>query len=390
MAESNNQFIVGQRPGSESDDALNQLFRTSIAEAGSNAGRTWNIVDLWDSSEKAEKIAEKLDPADNKGVSVEVSEKDEYGHQKVSYGQCTHCGKELEKPSGTGFCSNACFLKHKLNLIKGGIDDLREETEDIVGNIAKAVELANGVLSLLSDMQQLLASLAARALDDRYLVYFKTKLNIVILYLRYQVNRLLIWKNNLMIAALDKVQKGINVANSALGSAFDAIQKGIDAVMALIDQFNQKYKIAYDVIVQSLIPFLLDPEALHFGVTPRSLTYYPGKEANKIPNVNLNDSNGDVIDMDGLQEVVRGAFPRITEPEYLMDPTAFKARMMLSDYNYIAIQKMVEPILDLMKLGSEPMPKYEKLNITNAWWMVYLLLAFGPEAQKHYGLPFYP
>jgi hypothetical protein len=88
-----------------------------------------------------------------------------------------------------------------------------------------------------------------------------------------------------------------------------------------------------------------------------------------------------------IETTVENMFPPIQEYEYLMDPKAFNVRKLLSPMNYSAIQKFVDPLMMLMSIGTQALPKYEKLTPINIWWVLFLLSDFGPYCQKHYALP---
>ena len=125
-------------------------------------------------------------------------------------------------------------------------------------------------------------------------------------------------------------------------------------------------------------------------MTPRSMMKIPGQLVNKLDNYNVNDSCGNVLFADQIDTVVRTAFPPITEAEYLMVPGAFNVRKKFSPENLSAVMALLNTLTMLLKGPTEPLPKYEDLKITNIWFMLFLILSWGPMGLKHFASPIYP
>jgi len=375
---------------------MEELAATASTVEGVIAGKTSGASGLWKFVEDSTKVLDFCDPkklAESGKLPLTNRKRDgrfdKEGNGEI-YGHCEECGKALDKPSKDGFCSRVCALKHCAANISGEITELKEKKENLMSKLNSVVELTNTLTGLISDTATELASLPNKVLDPRWETYFKVRLNILKTYLTKTVNDLLIQKNYWMMHQVEKSKALLGgKVNEALGS-LDKVKKATDAAKKICDQMEATYDKAYQTVVNSLAPWKLEPESINFNMTPRSNTYFPGKFAVKLKNNNSNDSICDVIDIDKIYSIVENSFPHITEEEYVMEPEAFNIRKLFSEYNVRSIKEVIEQLMPLLKLGSEPLPKYEDLKLTNPWWMVFLLTSFLPQAKKHYALPFCP
>lgn len=375
---------------------MKELAEQSASVEGALAGKTSNVADLWKFIFDTTKVLDFNDPkklADfgkiplKNRTSTGRFDKEVYGE---TYGHCEECGKPLKKPSKDGFCSLVCALKHCQSNVTCEITDLKEKEENLMAKLNAVVQLTNTFANQISKTTAELAALPGRALDSTWEVYFKVKLTNLRIYLKRNINDLLIEKNNWMMHQADKGKMLLG------GAVFDSlgsmakIKAAAEKAEALCAYMNSLYDKAYNAVVNALAPFKLEPESMNFNMTIRSNTYFPGKMAVKLKNFNQPDSIANVVNVDKIMDIVEGAFPHITQDEYVMDPEAFNSRKLRSEYNVKAIKTMIDNLMPTMKMGSEPLPKYEDLKVTNVWWMVFLTSSFLPQGQKHYALPFCP
>ena len=373
-----------------------ELAATAATIEGDIAGKTSDVASLWSFIEKTKKALDFCNPkklAEDKKIPTSIRTSDgkfdKLGNGEI-YGHCSECGKPLQKPSKDGFCSRVCALKHCAANITGEISSLKEKEENLKEKLGSVVEMVNAFTSQITETANELASLKDKVLDPRWETYFKVRLNSLKIYLTKTVNDLLIEKNYWM---MHQVERGKALLGDKIDSSLESlskIKKATDAAQKLCDQMNETYDKAYDTVVNSLAPWKLEPESMNFNMTARSMTYYPGKFAVKLKNNNSGDSICNVVDLDKITSIVDNAFPHIREEEYLMEPEAFNVRKLTSEYNVKGRKALINTLMPLMKLGSEPLPKYEDLKITNPWWMVFLLTSFLPQAKDHYALPFCP
>jgi len=374
---------------------MRELASSSTTVEGDIAGKTDGVAGLYKFIENLNKTLDYVDPKKLAELgSFKTSNKTSEGKIDKSetgiYGNCEECGKALEKPSSDGFCSKACAMKHFASNVSGTIADLKETKENFVTKINAVTSAVDTFTNSIGEVVSEISSLPGRALDPRWEIYFKVRLNTIQIYLKKCINDLLIQKN---MWVLHQVEKGKSMLHGKIGAALEPlekIQKVVEAAKKLVDQMNSLYDKAYKMVVNSLAPFKLDPESMNFNMTVRSNTYYPGKFAVKLKNNNTNDSICDVVNTDAISSLVENAFPHINENEYVMEPEAFNVRKVTSEYNRKAILKMTQALSLLLKLGSEPLPEYKDLKITNVWWLVFLLTSFEPQGQRHYALPFAP
>lgn len=395
---SENKSIMGD------DRYLNDMFRNAISSMGDKAGKTSGTEELFQKIETFKKTTKMMDPekvSDNDSIS-EHTHDPKTGKVYHDFGKCSVCGKPLDAPSSSGFCSLKCQIEYRLKIISGLILPIntvlaliKAKSDNIVGKLKAAVTITNTLVSAMKDLASDLTNIPNMNLDaDTYMIYFKAQLTAVIIRIKKEVNNILIWKNNLIIAELEKKEKNIDALSVApLQSLFSSINAVAAAADDLNTSFNTAYAAAQKVINIGLPMMKLEAESMNLGMTPKSMTVLPGKIVNKVPNENLYNSGfTNVITNFGtgmtmIETTVENMFPPIQEYEYLMDPKAFNVRKLLSPMNYSAIQKFVDPLMMLMSVGTQALPKYEKLTPINIWWVLFLLSDFGPYCQKHYALP---
>lgn len=362
-----------------------------IRTDGSIAGTTGGVADMYGQMQtlQASLMAVKPDEiADSSSASVSVV--DSSGNVTVPVYKCRQCGKTMDAPSSTGFCSRSCQLKYQTSLLGGKYSELKEDYEHVSARIQIAVNLSLNMIASLNSLNSMITSMLNMSLEDRTLLVMKKLSSILTVYIKQATRQVLVWKDNIILGQIDRVKSGVTLSssNAALGSYFktiDSIQKATDTLTA---SFNTAYGNAYKTVVSAMKPYLLEPESMNFGKTPRStFLVSAAKFANKIPPCNLTDSIVDIRKLTEYETIINSKFPTIQNAEYVEDPSVFRERMLLSEYNVTAVKMMLEPLEAVLSQASDPLPKYENLKISNVQWVVFLLSGWGGMTKKHFGFP---
>lgn len=374
---------------SVSENYIEDLIATKAETFGSESGITSvpKVVEINSEIENATKSMDGLDPDQGSGSDRSIS-KDENGKNIITYGVCSECGKPLEKPTKDNLCSLKCQMAHNMKHITQDIKSAQDKAENVQGKISNITDATNALMGILANMVGLLAKVQGMGLDPKYLNYFTVKINTVIQYAKKQIEFALISKNQKYLDQLNKGKNGMDTSAAGL-TPLKGMQKAIDAAQKMLESFQKMYDQIYQMVC-SIKPLCLQPESLHFAMTPRSMMKIPGQLVNKLDNYNVNDSCGNVLFADQIDTVVRTAFPSITEAEYLMAPGAFNVRKKFSPENLSAVLSLLNTLTMLLKGPTEPLPKYEDLKITNIWFMLFLILSWGPMGLKHFAFPIYP
>lgn len=383
--------------GENFDLELQKLEDENYTEYVSAAGVTSKVENIYKTLKDMKFVMQQLDPkkTDNGKTQDDADRKDTYGdgriHQQVD--KCPVCGGEMHTPTRTGVCSRKCELAINVQDLSKTIGSLQEKVNNVNGNVQTALNLVNSLMTCINQLPQILSQILSMGLDETYLMYFKVYLKVVELWVQLQINKVLIWKNNLIIKMLEKKKHGIDEACSALDSLFAGVNAAVDAVQQMADAFAQSYETLLSTIINSLTMFILEPQGVHFLFTIRSMS----RGANTMTMVRelkptqfapgAMDTKFVPIDQQTIVQMVRNAFPAMSDNDYMLDPTAFQARKALSNYNVDSIKQMVKPLLDLLRTATESLPKYENLKVTNVWWLAFLLMTWGPEGIVHFGFP---
>ena len=68
-----------------------------------------------------------------------------------------------------------------------------------------------------------------------------------------------------------------------------------------------------------------------------------------------------------------------------MDPDLFDVRLAISDQNAPAIQKLIRMLEFVMVFGGDFIPTYDRLSLTNIWFVIAILTCWGPWTRSIYG-----
>ena len=86
-----------------------------------------------------------------------------------------------------------------------------------------------------------------------------------------------------------------------------------------------------------------------------------------------------------IEQIVRKALPPITELEYFLEPTAFKVRWALSNNNAPLVKKMFQILEGLLVMGADTFPRYNRLKLSNVWFVLSILTGWGLQSRGVYG-----
>ena len=190
--------------GENFDLELQKLEDENYTEYVSAEGKTSGVANIYKTLKDIKHVMQQLDPKKTDGGETQddVDRKETYGDGRIYQHvlKCPVCGKEMkDTPTRTGVCSRACELAINAQDLSKTIGDLQEKVNDVNGNIQKALNLVNSLMSCIQQLPEILNQILSMGLDDSYLMYFKVYLKVVELWVQLQVNKILIWKNNLII-----------------------------------------------------------------------------------------------------------------------------------------------------------------------------------------------
>ena len=335
----------------------------------------------------------------------------EFGHYIKQGSICPVCGKHIDYLPGNGYCSLTCAGKDLLTKITSSLTgEYKTNTDDIIKKIQNIMDYFNLAFNVISKFPDILASFAK--LPEEYKSYATAKLNIIFLDIKTVINLLLIQKNKLIIKLLNKVKFGI--IDEKLAGLFETISTVLRTADALREQVENALGVAYEAINKANRMFYIGPHEYGFFTTLKSqqcicpfikkdpFTYPPDQLGMPYwgPGVMLVSLDMSMcqfnmelggksalsnIDNHKIVEAVRKVFKNITTPEYLMDPDLFDFRLALSDQNKNGVQKLMNILKNVMVIGGDFLPEYDRLNLTNIWFIVAILTCWGPWTKAIYG-----
>ena len=325
--------------------------------------------------------------------------------------KCPVCGKTVPFMPANGYCSLECAGKDLLKKLTSSISGEYEvETPEILNKIKNILDYFNLTLNVLTKIPDLLASFAK--LPQEYKDYATAKLNLVFLEIKKIINKLLIKKNELIIKLLRRIKFG--TIDAKLSKLFAAINSIISAVQVAKQALEKALNAAYKSISKASGLLYIGPQEYGFFMTLKSnmalcpfyktdaLTYPPeqlGKPfwGSGVINIAFDMSMCQFslnigaksalqnVDFEKINAVIRKIFRPITPPEYLMDPDLFDVRLAISDQNAPAIQKLIRTLESVMVFGGDFIPTYDRLSLTNIWFVIAILTCWGPWTRSIYG-----
>ena len=325
--------------------------------------------------------------------------------------KCPVCGKTVPFMPANGYCSLECAGKDLLKKLTSSISGEYEvETPEILNKIKNILDYFNLTLNVLTKIPDLLASFAK--LPQEYKDYATAKLNLVFLEIKKIINKLLIKKNELIIKLLRRIKFG--TIDAKLSKLFAAINSIISAVQVAKQALEQALNAAYKSISKASGLLYIGPQEYGFFMTLKSnmalcpfyktdaLTYPPeqlgkpfwgGGVINIAFDMSMCQFSLNIgaksalqnVDFEKINAVIRKVFRPITPPEYLMDPDLFDVRLAISDQNAPAIQKLIRTLESVMVFGGDFIPTYDRLSLTNIWFVIAILTCWRPWTRSIYG-----
>ncbi len=336
---------------------------------------------------------------------------DQFGHYLLKGGTCPVCGKHIDFMPGNGYCSLTCAAKDLLKKITQTLKGEYEvETPEIIERIKNILDYFNLVLNVVSKVPDILAGTAS--MPEEYRNYVTAKVNIVFLELKKIINLLLIKKDELIIKLLRRIKFG--TIDAKLSPLFAVINQVIKAVQLAKDALEKALAAAYNTINKVSGLFYIGPQEYGFFFTLKSNmamcpfyktdpTVYKAGQLGKpfwgmgVMNIAFDMSKCQFkldtgmksalqnVDFQKINKIVRKYFKPITAPEYLMDPELFDVRLALSDQNAPAIEKLVRLLEGTIVIGGDFLPTYERLKLTNIWFIVAILTTWAPTTRSIFG-----
>ncbi len=336
---------------------------------------------------------------------------DQFGHYLMKGGTCPVCGKHIDFMPSNGYCSLTCAAKDLLRKISETLKgEYTVETPEIIERIKNILDYFNLVLNVVSKVPDILAGTAS--MPEEYRNYVTAKVNIVFLELKKIINLLLIKKDELIIKLLRRIKFG--TIDAKLSPLFAVINQVIKAVQLAKEALENALAAAYNTINKVSGLFYIGPQEYGFFFTLKSNmavcpfyktdpTVYKAGQLGKpfwgmgVMNIAFDMSKCQFkldigmksalqnVDFQKINTIVRKAFPPITAPEYLMDPELFDVRLALSDQNAPAIEKLVRLLEGTIVIGGDFLPTYERLKLTNIWFIAAILTTWAPTTRSIFG-----
>lgn len=316
-------------------------------------------------------------------VSNFASNVDKLG-KAIKYGTpCPVCGKNMKHIPPGGYCSTDCFLKDIMNRVKNHTVKENDFIK-LVEQIQRTLQLLDVALNLLAELPQKVTGLAS--LPPYYKNYLQIRINMVFMTIKITINKILIIKNKLLIKILRPLQYGVML---------DELCKRLPIIKTIIETTGKLFKVL-DTTYSFVLSYLKSPtfglpgESYVWAATPRSIVTKPGLFYVEVPKsgslTSISPLNGGLtaLKVDKISELVRNLFPPIIPAEYLMPPKAFEVRLALSNKSDI-VKQFITVLETFLKAGPEYMPRYKDLSLKNPFFILAILIAWGPTAKEMFG-----
>lgn len=294
--------------------------------------------------------------------------------------QCAVCGKQVPWMPQFGYCSFECawedfknrleFRKYKDNPFQKYIDGIR--------NVLTYIDLA---MNLIMELPNKLKQIAK--LPPEYANYLKMQINKIFLKIKIVINKLLIYKNKLLLLILDPMKWG--VIGDKLGNWLEKIQP-------ILETYN-KIKTNVDLAVKAILNMMENPiytlpaGSFVWAQTLRGIINNPQYQFYvevPVPCPSPLGTALDCLDVNLIHKIVTTSFPSIKPIEYFYEPEVFDVRLALSDQS-----QAMRDILDFLeltcKVNVEYLPRYKDLNLKNPWYILAMLMSWGPKGRQQFG-----
>lgn len=255
--------------------------------------------------------------------------------------------------------------------VKGTIDTIKDITEFV----NKLIKLINSLPDLLQTILELPAA---------YIDYYLEKFNIVNLFIQKQILKLMIQKNKLLINIIRLIGSG-----STKDTGNFPVFAGIDAAIKAIEIATITFINAFNALLTAILgnPLMaLMPESMNFGITPKSM-----KPVTQIPVLTPNESITDVIMSEKVDTFIESLdITKRPEGNNIFVNEGFNKLIDGTNAVKDTVLNGIRAFGLTLLYNQEPLPKYEKLSITNLQFTAYILNSWGPTGKTCFGLPGYP
>lgn len=299
--------------------------------------------------------------------------------------KCPGCGTELDELPKAGFCSTKCALKYLSNKIIA----LVSKSGNKKSSVDKYLQTILDYINVTINLAQILPGITVhtQVLSSTYRKLTTLLINQAMLQLKQVINKILIWKNDLVERILKWVCSG--VVPDWLETLFTWLKMFQATLTKMKKMCNEMFGVVQGLIQATANVYGLEGEYMGFlsGFYPRSMKNHPGKMFVDLPvkTLNLKQSAIQIVNFDLIESLILAAFPPITAAEYFIDPDAFKKRVLWSDQNIAVVKPIIMNIEKYAKMGAEFLPTYENLNFKNVWFLVAMVFGWGPVTKEIYG-----
>lgn len=339
---------------------------------------------------------------------------DDMGRLFMNGSTCPVCGKRVRFMPSNGFCSINCALQDLLVRVResltGEYVKVSEKVQKKIDLIKEILDYINLSINLFAKLPDVLAGIMR--LPEEYKNYAIQKINIVFLSIKKIINKLLIFKNKLIISLLKRIKFG--TIDQKVQKMLEPINEIIQLVNMLKQKLNDALSVAIAAITKLNGQFYIGPQEYGFFMPLKSLvapcpyfktdaTVYPPEQLGRpywgpsVFNVAFDMSKCQLSldigiksalqnrDFKKINSIIKKVFLPIGELEYLMDPDLFDVRLALSDQNAPTIQKLVMQLQKVVVLGGDFIPSYDNLSLTNIWYIIAILSCWGPWTRAVFG-----
>lgn len=255
--------------------------------------------------------------------------------------------------------------------VKSTIDTIKDITEFI----NKLIKLINSLPDLLQAILELPAA---------YIDYYLEKFNIVTLFIQKQILRLMIQKNKLLINIIRLIGAGStnDTGNFPIFAGIDTFIKSIEiATITFINAFNA---LLTTILGNPLMTLM--PETMNFGITPKSM-----KPVTQIPVLTPNQSITDVIMSEKVDSFIESLdITKKPEGTNIFLNEGFSKLINTTNTAKDTVLNGIRAMGLTLLYNQEPLPKYEKLSLSNLQFVAYILNSWGPTGKQCFGLPGFP
>lgn len=307
---------------------------------------------------------------------------DKFGKALKQGGKCSVCGKHIDYVPLNGYCSIDCFVKDLLSRVAFNRKSKNStKLDNLLDSVQSVLDFLNVILNCVIELPEKLKNLimVPPALRN----FMQIRINIIFIHIKILINQLMIFKNNCIIEMLKPIQ--IGVITDKIASLLPQVKAVITTVQLLHQTLDTVFGMMLQMMQNPL--FSISPESYVWAMTPRSIMRMPQLYI-EVP-VNMNTPTNmfgplTMLNIEAINNIVKGLFPPITAPEYFLEPEVFDVRLALSDQSDV-VKQFAETLELIMKFGPDYTPRYKDLKLSNPWYVLAMIIGWGPKAQICYG-----